>query len=187
VRELKKGANYKNLMQNTNIGSSSDDSKTKMSNSYMQHLTGKSLQKNETMNIKKQLQQQNIDMTNQEKRMLNDERQRAFEDMIQSGDDPYQMIIMPKYSKDKRLKVYREINPPKDSIYIGLGWDKDQKSGTKHYRQYYNDELENIKEIFPNQSPFNTYDLTRGQSRGLKSSGIMSMFFKDKVKKDESD
>jgi len=117
-------------------------------------------------------------MSIQEKRMLNDERQRAIEEMMQEGDDPFQMIIMPKYAKDKRLQVYREINPPKDSLYIGLGWDKDQHTKRKHYRQYYNDELENIKEIFPTVSPFSKYDLKRGQSRGLKEpGGLLRMFF----------
>lgn len=67
------------------------------------------------------------------------------------------MIIMPQYQLDKRLKVDREVNPPPDTLFIPLGWDEDKDTGRKHYRQYYNDELENNKEIFPKPSPFNTY------------------------------
>ena len=42
---------------------------------------------------------------------------------------------------------------------MGLGYDKDRDSGTKHYRQYYRDELELVKEIFPTESPFNSYEI----------------------------
>ena len=38
-----------------------------------------------------------------------------------------------------------------------------------HYRKYYDDELENNKELFPKQ-PFINVDIKRGQSRGLKKS-----------------
>ena len=72
---------------------------------------------------------------------------------------------MPEYELDKRLKVYREVNDPSSSMYEGLGWDENRDEPTnhqKHYRLYYNDELENIKEIFPKQSPFNSYDITKG-------------------------
>jgi hypothetical protein len=37
-------------------------------------------------------------------------------------------------------------------MYEGLGWDENRDEPTnhqKHYRLYYNDELENIKDIFP--------------------------------------
>jgi len=50
---------------------------------------------------------------------------------------------------------------------MALGWDEDQTTKRKHYRYYYTDSLENVKEIFPKKSPFNTYTLKKGQSRGL--------------------
>lgn len=56
---------------------------------------------------------------------------------------------MPKYAKDERLKVDREVNPPPSALYIPLGWDEDSTTKRKHYRLYYNDELENNTEIFP--------------------------------------
>ena len=39
----------------------------------------------------------------------------------------------------------------------------------KHYRSFYNDELENDKELFK-RMPFYAYDIWRGQSRGAKKS-----------------
>ena len=65
-----------------------------------------------------------------------------------------------------------------------IGFDEDKDTKRKHYRQYFNDELELVKEIFPTTSPFNTYDLKRGQTRGLKSGGLFSIF--KKQKKDDS-
>jgi len=39
----------------------------------------------------------------------------------------------------------------------------------KHYRRIYNDELENCKDVLPVQSPFNQYDMKKGQTRGAKA------------------
>ena len=39
----------------------------------------------------------------------------------------------------------------------------------KHYRSYYDDELENNKELF-SRMPFYSFDIWRGQSRGAKKS-----------------
>ena len=39
----------------------------------------------------------------------------------------------------------------------------------KHYRSYYDDELENNKDLFP-RMPFYSFDIWRGQSRGAKKS-----------------
>jgi len=36
----------------------------------------------------------------------------------------------------------------------------------KTYRRYYDKELEKVKELMPKESPFNSYDITRGKSRG---------------------
>jgi hypothetical protein len=45
--------------------------------------------------------------------------------------------------------IDREVNPPPESLYIPLGWDEDQNTKRKHYRLFYNDELENDTSIFP--------------------------------------
>jgi hypothetical protein len=39
----------------------------------------------------------------------------------------------------------------------------------KHYRRYYGQELEKVKEIMPKESPFNSYDIVRGRSRGFQN------------------
>jgi hypothetical protein len=58
------------------------------------------------------------------------------------------------------------VNIPPDSLFIGLGWDENPDSKRRHYRRYYPDELENIKEVMPVASPFDQYDIKKGQSRG---------------------
>jgi hypothetical protein len=60
------------------------------------------------------------------------------------------------------LKIDREINIPSDHLYIGLGWDEDRTTKRRHYRKYYADELENVKDIFPKPSPFETFNIKRG-------------------------
>jgi hypothetical protein len=61
--------------------------------------------------------------------------------------------------------VQREIGKPPDSLYIGLGWDETPGDNKRHYRRYYDDELENVKELM-GEPPFICYDLKRGQTRG---------------------
>ena len=39
----------------------------------------------------------------------------------------------------------------------------------KHYRRYYGQELEKVKEVMPKESPFNSYDIVRGRSRGFQN------------------
>ena len=108
-----------------------------------------------------------------EKRLIEDERKRAREELIAEGKEANATIIMAKYKLDERLKVDKEVDPPPKNLYIGLGWDEFKGQNRKHYRQYYNDELENNREIFPTPSPFNSYSLTKGQSRGA-SKGMFS-------------
>ena len=52
----------------------------------------------------------------------------------------------------------------------------------KHYRRFYDDELENIQELF-HDMPFINVPIYRGQSRGLKKSWF-NFFSRDQV--DES-
>jgi len=73
---------------------------------------------------------------------------------------------MPKYKIDERLKVYREIDAPPATMFIGLGWDEDNMTKRKHYRQFYPDELEHKKDIFPKESPFNSYSIYHGVAKG---------------------
>jgi hypothetical protein len=45
---------------------------------------------------------------------------------------------------------------------IGLGWDENPEAKKRHYRRYYPDELENIKEVMPVATPFDQYDVKKG-------------------------
>jgi hypothetical protein len=75
-------------------------------------------------------------------------------------------VLFPTYILDPRLNVYRESNIPPESLFMGLGFDEEpnppEDKKKKHYRRYYPDELENIKEIMPVPTPFDTYDVKRG-------------------------
>lgn len=107
-------------------------------------------------------------------------------------EDESKITLMPKYEKDHKLNIDREINVPPESIYIGLGWDADANSKRKHYRMYYNTELEKVKEIFmdlednPDEnaiaSPFHRFDLRRGQKRGLSNASGLFSFLKTSAK-----
>lgn len=79
-------------------------------------------------------------------------------------------VIKPKYEKDETLNIFREVDAPPEALFIGLGWDEDDQTNRKHYRRFFPKELEKIKAIFPKDSPFNTYPIVRGQSRGIKAS-----------------
>lgn len=59
---------------------------------------------------------------------------------------------------------------PPESLFMGLGWDETPADARRHYRRYYNDELENIKEVMPESTPFNVFTLKRGQTRGASKS-----------------
>lgn len=86
------------------------------------------------------------------------------------GSSAVKNIIMPQYTLDKRLNVYREYDSPPDSIFIGLGWDENPETKRRHYRRFYNQELENVKEIMPVSTPFESFEIKRGQSRGASKS-----------------
>ena len=107
-----------------------------------------------------------------------------MEEFKQSGHGTASNIVMPSYECDTFLECDREINKPPESQYIGLGWDEDSSTERKHYRRFYNDELENVKDVLGIGSPFNTYQITRGQSRGAKAGLLASIF--NEVKEDES-
>ena len=52
------------------------------------------------------------------------------------------------------MKAYREYNIPPDSIFIALGWDPTPEDKRKHYRRFYDDELEKVKEVMELETPF---------------------------------
>ena len=88
--------------------------------------------------------------------------------MKQSGQKAHKNVILPKYAFDERLKIHREVNPPPASLFIGLGYNANKDENKKHYRRYYPDELENVKEVIP-KLPFFESIIRRGQSRGASA------------------
>jgi len=60
--------------------------------------------------------------------------------------DGFQNVKKPVYNYDERLKmlVERDEDKPPKSLFIELGHDEKAGAGTKHYRRYYPDELENV-------------------------------------------
>lgn len=98
-------------------------------------------------NLKKQLIAAEKERTEKAKRDAEDERNREMEEFKQSGHGTAANVIMPQYEKDEILDCDREIKKPPESQYIGLGWDEDATTGRKHYRRFFNDELENVKSV----------------------------------------
>lgn len=130
---------------------------------------------------KKEIMREHEEIVEQERRINENDRIKALEELHRKGDEAKKVVIMPKYKLDKRLHVHREHDHPPTAVFMGLGWDENETTMRKHYRQYYRDELENIKEIFPKPSPFNTFQIKRGQTRGLKKGGLMSIFKHQKL------
>jgi hypothetical protein len=124
---------------------------------------------------KADMQKQNDDATALIKGLEEDERLRAKAEYERQSGGSGKMtnVIMPQYTLDTRLNVDKEKNAPPKEMYIGLGWDENKETKRRHYRKYYATELEDVTAIFPTPSPFNSYNLTKGQSRGT-SEGMFS-------------
>ena len=85
-------------------------------------------------------------------------------------------VVYPTYKWDDRLKIDVEAEKPNDKIYMPVGFNlkkpDDNDKGNKHYRRYYNKELEDV--IDPNGeqlvvSPFLTENITKLQQKKKKS------------------
>lgn len=130
-----------------------------------------------TSGINNMLMKKKNDEKLAKKESLNLQRQLDEAALADKGEKTHKNIIMPKYKFSERLKVDLEEEGPPASLYMPIGYDKSSEDGIKHYRRYYQDELENNKEIFP-QMPFHCCDVMRGQSRGNKKSFFGSLFGK---------
>jgi hypothetical protein len=107
--------------------------------------------------LKKDLLEQEEVEQEKAKRDTEDERSKAEEVCTDVHN-----IIMPKYERDDILSVDREFEIPPPALFLGLGWDEDSETKRRHYRRFYNCDLEKEKSVLPNESPFNQYDLKRG-------------------------
>ena len=104
-------------------------------------------------NLKKKLLADEKERVAKAKRDAEDERNREMEEFKRMGSATPSNVVMPKYQRDEILDVDREYGKPPESAFIGLGWDVDSTTKRKHYRRFFADELENIKEGLELVSP----------------------------------
>jgi hypothetical protein len=128
-------------------------------------------------NIAKQLMSEKIEKKMALKNNRTIRMKKMFKQMKLVGKN----VVFPNYEYDERLMIHREGIPPPKEVYIAVGYDQKHDSKQKHYRRFYEDELENIEEVMP-KSPFNNFIIKRGQSRGLSKG-----WFWQKRNTDESD
>ena len=86
--------------------------------------------------------------------------------------------VMPIYKYDERLRIDREVDPPPSSIFKAIGYNKNPEDSVKHYRRYYPDELENMKDKFGVpiiNSPFIKELIYR--SKPVKAGGFLGNLF----------
>ena len=74
---------------------------------------------------------------------------------------------MPSYQFNAALKVEVEKDIPPSERYLPLGFDDFPNQGKKHYRQFFDDELENVKSVMPSL-PFTHIPVLRGVKRKAK-------------------
>ena len=87
-------------------------------------------------------------------------------------------IIQPEYKEDKRLNSLVETNIPPKEVFMELGHNKSPNDESKHYRKYFDTELEKTN-LF-NEQPFETYEIKRTKEK-KKSSGLFSLFTSSKT------
>jgi len=119
-------------------------------------------------------------------RLEQKEQQIAQEKLnAEGGKRAMKVVITPEYILDPRLNVYVETNQPPNTLFEPVGWDRiHNETHEKHYRRFYTQELENVKEVMKQPTDFNQYKLTKGQIRGAKA-GLLGGLF-SKAKTDES-
>jgi hypothetical protein len=78
------------------------------------------------------------------------QRQKALAAMKldEFAEESHKNIILPKYKFDDRLKMHREVDKPPAAVFMPLGYNKAPEDNKKHYRKFFDDELENDTDIF---------------------------------------
>lgn len=74
------------------------------------------------------------------------------------------MLVRPQFEADRKGKL-REINKPDPDVYMQIGYNRSPDDGMMHYRYLIDSELEKAEYI--EESPFEQYDVLKGQNRGL--------------------
>jgi hypothetical protein len=73
----------------------------------------------------------------------------------------------PKYEKNPKTGRVEELAPPDENFFMQIGYDRVPGEGTMHYRYVLKTEME--KSPFMGKSPFNTFDIIRGEQSNLDS------------------
>lgn len=153
-----------------------------------------------SLKTSKQLEKENQAHRDRDKQIREDERIRKIEELNNkktSQDYSMKIVVMPHYYKDTALSVLKEKDEMPEELFLPLGYDEDEDivefkkgetdivpTGTvkrKHYRHFYQQELEDVDEIFQRKRPFNTIELKRGQTRGLERGGFFNLFRNQKL------
>jgi len=111
--------------------------------------------------------------------MASGERQRVEMILGNMTDSRFKSnVCRPAYKRNERLNNFEETDFPPKEVYEPLGWDREPGVSTeKHYRKFYEDELETVEEIMSTPSEFDQYMLKKGQSRGAASGGMLGGLF----------
>ena len=88
------------------------------------------------------------------------------EDLSLKGARKGTFVRMPEYQKNADSGRMEEINVPDPNYYMVVGYDKNPGDGVMHYRYIVKSELEESEYI--DKSPFQKFDLLKGQERGLE-------------------
>lgn len=100
------------------------------------------------------------------KRMASDITLKDLTEFRRQNPDKTGVVVDATYSLLKRLNVQKENRIPPESCYIPVGYDAEPdvagKPQNKHYRQYFNDELEQVEKFMKKPSPFEEYFLKKG-------------------------
>ena len=94
-------------------------------------------------NLRKSLQEEYEKAMKAQTLKVQADREKARE-----GKAGFPNVVRPQYKLDERLKIDVEVNQPSASWFIELGHDSSPGAGEKHYRLFYPEELEKVKDQF---------------------------------------
>ena len=73
----------------------------------------------------------------------------------------------PKYEKNPKTNRVEELSPPDENHFMQIGYDRVPGEGTMHYRYVLKTDIK--KTPFMGKSPFDTFDIVRGQKGEMES------------------
>lgn len=83
---------------------------------------------------------------------------------LSEAQQPGQVVVMPQYKVSEIRKRVIEVKL-QDNLYMPLGYNREPNDGNKHYRYMLGSEYE--KSELVGVPPFQSYEIKKGQSRGL--------------------